>query len=70
MNRIFENRKQAGRLLSTHLNLSKAEKSNAVILALPRCGVPVAFEISKLLKIPLEVMIVRKIGHPLQPEYE
>lgn len=70
MNRIFEDRAQAGRLLATQLNfLSEKEKDEAVILALPRGGVPVAYEISQTLGIPLDVLISRKIGHPLQPEY-
>lgn len=42
---------------------------NAVVLALPRGGVPVASEISKRLNIPFDILIVRKIGHPFHPEY-
>ncbi len=70
MNQVFENRKEAGILLSAHLNfLSKKDLKNAIILALPRGGVPVAYEISQKTGIPFDVLIVRKIGHPLQPEY-
>lgn len=70
MNQVFENRKEAGILLSAHLSLlSKKEQENAIILALPRGGVPVAYEISQKTRIPFDVLIVRKIGHPLQPEY-
>lgn len=63
---IFTNRQQAGRLLGEKLigykNLSP------IILALPRGGVPVAAEIAAALKAPLEVLVVRKIGHPFQRE--
>ena len=64
----FENRRQAGRLLAAEFILSDKEKENSIILALPRGGVPVAFEIAQALNISLDVLIVRKIGHPLQSE--
>jgi len=70
MNQVFQDRKQAGDLLATHLkHLSDLDQKNTIILALPRGGVPVAAEVSKAFGLPLEVLIVRKIGHPLQPEY-
>lgn len=70
MKRIFEDRKQAGRLLASELNLlSLKDRENTFILALPRGGVPVAHEVSQALGIKYDVLIVRKIGHPLQPEY-
>lgn len=71
MELTFKNRKDAGEKLAAALkkNLSEKEKSNSVILALARGGVPVAREISRSLNIPMEVLIVRKIGHPLNPEY-
>jgi len=70
MSLIFENRNQAGRLLADRLKDRKdQDQKNTVILALPRGGLPIGFEISKALGCPLDVLIVRKIGHPHQPEY-
>jgi erythromycin esterase-like protein/predicted phosphoribosyltransferase len=71
MTRIFQDRKHAGILLSKKISshLTAQEKSNAFILALARGGVPVAFEISHDLGIPLEVLIARKLGHPAHPEF-
>lgn len=70
MKQIFTNRQNAGLLLATQINLlPKADLKNAVVLALPRGGVPVASEVSKRLGIPFDVLIVRKIGHPFHPEY-
>lgn len=58
----FENRTEAGkalaRLMAAHVG------RNAVILGLPRGGVPVAFEIARALGLPLDVLIVRKLGVP------
>lgn len=70
MDRIFEDRRQAGRLLAAQLSfLVEKEKQKTILLALPRGGVPVANEISQALGISFDILIVRKIGHPLQPEY-
>lgn len=63
---IFQNRKHAGQLLGKALSHYKNE--DAVIFALPRGGVPVAAEISIALKLPLDVLIVRKIGAAFQAE--
>lgn len=63
---IFRNRKHAGELLAQMLQ--KYKEKNAVVLALPRGGVPVAAEVAKYLEAPLDVLIVRKIGAPYQPE--
>ena len=63
----FRDRAEAGRLLGTQLagrNLPK----DAIVLALPRGGVPVAFEVAQALGLPLDVMVVRKLGVPWQPE--
>lgn len=68
MNPTFEDRRQVGRLLAAQVILSVKEKENSIILALPRGGVPVGFEMSQALNVPLEVLIVRKIGHPIQSE--
>ncbi|KAN0041315.1 hypothetical protein ACTFIV_003853 [Dictyostelium citrinum] len=68
---VFRNRKDAGKQL---LNLIKQEvkglnKENAVVVALPRGGVPVAYEISSALGLPLDLSIPRKIGAQNNPEY-
>jgi putative phosphoribosyl transferase len=62
----FRNRTEAGRELATHL--MSVRSRNPVVLALPRGGVPVAFEISKALRAPLDLVLVRKIGAPGHPE--
>ena len=63
---IFTDRQHAGQLLGEKLLPYK--EMDPIILALPRGGVPVAAEIAATLNAPLEVLIVRKIGHPFQPE--
>jgi predicted phosphoribosyltransferase len=60
-------RNQAGELLAEKLK-NYADK-NTVVYALPRGGVLVGAAIARKLKTPLEVVIARKIGHPLQPEF-
>src|SRR6185437_15100362 len=62
----FRDRRDAGRQLSERLVGSRLH--DPLILALPRGGVPVAFEVAKALSAPLDVFIVRKIGAPGQPE--
>lgn len=62
----FANRTDAGRLLAQPL--SSMELTAPVVLALPRGGVPVAFEIARTLGAPLDLVMVRKIGVPSQPE--
>ena len=63
MNRTFRDRAEAGRLLAVELR-SRIDPLSAVILALPRGGVPVAFEIAQALGAPLDVFVVRKVGVP------
>ena len=64
---IFKDRRDAGKQLAKELSKFKG-KDNAIVLGLPRGGVPVAFEVAKALKLPLDVFIVRKLGVPGQPE--
>ena len=60
-------RETAGRLLAERLLRYKDEKP--VVVALPRGGVPVAYEIARRLAAPLDILIVRKVGAPGNPEY-
>jgi putative phosphoribosyl transferase len=62
----FRDRTHAGRLLAAELR--RFAKRDPVVLALPRGGVPVGFEIAQGLRAPLDLVLVRKIGAPLQPE--
>src|ERR1700716_3961510 len=59
----FRNRSEAGRLLAAKLT-AYANRDDVVVLALPRGGVPVAFEIARALEAPLDVFLVRKLGVP------
>ncbi len=63
----FADRDEAGRILADHLAFHNLAKE-ATVLALPRGGVPVGFAIAKQLRMPLDVLIVRKLGVPWQPE--
>jgi predicted phosphoribosyltransferase len=63
----FENRLEAGRALAAELR-SRGYNKDAVALGLARGGVTVAFEVADRLHIPLDVLVVRKIGVPWQPE--
>lgn len=64
--KVFHDRVDAGRQLARELLPYRTE--DPAILALPRGGVPVAFEIASALKAPLDLIMVRKIGAPWQPE--
>ncbi|MBI3967699.1 MAG: phosphoribosyltransferase [Chloroflexi bacterium] len=59
----FRDRAEAGRVLATRLT-GYANRPDVLVLALPRGGVPVAFEVAKALQAPLDVFLVRKLGVP------
>jgi putative phosphoribosyl transferase len=59
----FLDRTEAGRALAAHL-AGYAERSDVIVLALPRGGVPVAYEVARALGAPLDVFLVRKLGLP------
>ena len=63
----FRDRREAGRILARRLS-RYVSRSNVIVLGLPRGGVPVAYEVAHALGAPLDVFIVRKIGHPWNEE--
>jgi len=63
----FTDREEAGRLLAAALVMMKLP-ANVIVLALPRGGLPVGLQVAKKLNAPLDVVIVRKLGVPWQPE--
>ena len=63
----FKDRRDAGRRLAAALQ-EYAGRSDVIVLALPRGGVPVAFEVAQALSVPLDVFLVRKLGVPGHPE--
>src|SRR5438132_7194319 len=63
MLRSFRDRHEAGRLLAEKLT-AYAHRPEVLVLALPRGGVPVAFEVARALRAPLDVFLVRKLGVP------
>src|SRR5256885_6802076 len=60
---LFQDRTDAGRQLAEEL-LSYAGRDDVIVLALPRGGVPVAFEVAQRIGVPLDVFVVRKLGVP------
>jgi putative phosphoribosyl transferase len=65
--RVYADRRAAGIALAREVQLRKL-KAPVLVLALPRGGVPVAYEIARTLEAPLDVMLVRKVGVPGQRE--
>src|ERR1043166_10032782 len=64
----FRDRREAGQRLATLLT-PYAKRDDVVVLALPRGGVPVAFEVARTLEAPLDIFLVRKLGAPGHPEF-
>jgi predicted phosphoribosyltransferase len=64
---MFADRADAGRQLAARLS-DYANRPDVVVLALPRGGVPVAFEVARALRVPLDVFLVRKLGVPGREE--
>ena len=62
-NHLFHDRRDAGRALAGLL-YAYADRADVIVLALPRGGVPVGFEVALALRAPLDVLIVRKLGVP------
>lgn len=73
MRAIFKDRVDAGRQLANCLAHNHAVwetyGNDWMVLALPRGGVPVAYEVATILNLPLDIMIVRKVGYPGNPEF-
>jgi putative phosphoribosyl transferase len=63
----YTDRRHAGRVLADYVR-DRVELADAVVLALPRGGVPVGYELARALGLPLDVFVVRKLGLPQQPE--
>jgi predicted phosphoribosyltransferase len=65
---IFKDRRHAGRALAAALGNKYVGRTDVVVLALPRGGVPVAYEVARSLGAPLDVLVVRKLGVPGREE--
>ncbi len=68
---IFRDRSEAGKLLGQklQLELTAFQLNEGVVLGLPRGGVVLANEVARLLHLPLDIIVTRKIGAPFNPEY-
>src|SRR5690242_926227 len=64
---LFRDRTEAGQRLAQKLT-AYTNQPNVLILALPRGGVPVAFEVAQKLHVPMDILVVRKLGVPGQEE--
>lgn len=67
MRKEFKNRQEAGKKLGEKLKAS-IQGNDVVVVALPRGGVPIGFEVAKVLQAPLDICVVRKLGVPRHPE--
>jgi len=63
----FTDRAEAGRILGTKL-IAYSRREDVIVLGLPRGGVPVAYEVARVLSVPLDVLVVRKLGSPWERE--
>jgi predicted phosphoribosyltransferase len=68
MNKPFRDRREAGRFLAEKLSVY-ANRPDVIVLALPRGGVPIAYEVARALNAPLDVFLVRKLGVPGHEEF-
>ena len=68
MDTPFRDRRHAGQVLARHLG-AHADQPGTIVLGLPRGGVPVAWEVARALRAPLDVTVVRKLGLPGHEEY-
>lgn len=64
---MFNDRIDAAKQLAE--KLKKVDIKNGIVLAIPRGGVPIGYEIAKALNLPLEIFLAKKIGHPHNPEF-
>ena len=64
---LFKDRVDAGKKLAQELTHYR-NKPNTLVIGLPRGGVPVAFEVAQALNLPMDIVVPRKIGAPMQPE--
>jgi len=64
----FKNRHDAGKQLAKELNKFK-NKKDVIVLGIPRGGVEVAFNVAKLLKVPLSIIVTKKIPYPFEAEF-
>ena len=64
---LFKDRRDAGRQLAQRLE--RYRDDDVIVLALPRGGVPVAYEVAQALDAPLDLIVARKVGAPMQPEF-
>lgn len=64
---MFTDRLQAGKLLAQ--KLLRYKNTGAVVLAVPRGGVPVGYVVARELRLPMDLLLVKKIGHPTNKEY-
>ncbi len=64
---MFRDRMEAGLILAARLQ--KYKDKEGVLLAVPRGGVPVAYAVAKELRLPVQLILTKKIGHPLNKEY-
>ena len=64
---MFANREEAGRLLYKEL-LQYKDKKDAIVVTIPRGGLPIGYTLAKKLNLPLEITLSKKIGHPSNKE--